>query len=174
MALDGVAIRPLREGDEGSLRANLMSAISMEQVRAHTEWAARDSREGVFGYYVADAGGEVVGCVVLRPQDSLVRQEGDGTAVELIVQGSPPFPAGNLGGWVVSSRYQRLGIGRMLFEHVRDTARSWGMRRLMTSTMTSQEAALAAFYRFGFSEWGRLPLLEADNEEVFFFMPLDA
>ena len=149
-----------------------MTGISMEQARAHTEWAARDSREGIFGYYIADLGGEVIGCVTLLPNDSIVRQQGDGAPVEFIVKGAPPFNAGLLGGWVVSSEYQRRGIGRMLFEHVRDTARSWGMRRLMTSTMTSREAALAAFYRFGFIEWGRLTIVDSDDEEVFFYMEL--
>lgn len=120
----------------------------MEQACAHTEWAARDSLEGVFGYYAADLGGEVIGCVTLTPNDSIVRQQGDGMPVDFIIKGSPPFPAGTLSGWVVSERYRRRGIGRMLFEHVRDTARSWGMRRLMTSTTTSREAAGLLLLRF--------------------------
>ena len=90
--------------------------------------------------YVAEQGGHVVGCSLLRPN-----QPGRGAHVANAA-------------YAVADRARGLGVGRALAEHSLEEARRLGYTAMQFNFVVStNEAAVALWQRLGFTVVGTLP-----------------
>lgn len=140
-----IGIRAAAPGD-----ADAIWAIFEEVVRAGDTYAfdpGIDREDGLRAWmapgvrcYVAEAGGDVLGTYILKPN-----QQGLGSHVANA-------------SYMVAAPARGRGVGRAMGEHSIDEARRLGYRAMQFNlVVVTNEAAIALWRGLGFEEVGRLP-----------------
>lgn len=171
---DSVRVRAVQPGDEVSLQINCLPAATLEQVREQVRWAQDEAAARRLAVLVATRGDEVIGTATLRPDPSIVTRDPQGR-LRLFTREDHPVHRVALGGFVVASPHQRTGMGRALFDGIRNTARLWGAS-ILTTSCRGDTPAERVYRRLGFREVGRIPeglrMWDGVFDEVLYWMPV--
>ena len=150
-----LVIRPVRLDDGDGIAARVKTGGTVEMARRQVEWTSATRAPRVLEHLVAELDGVIVGNVMLMLKGAHASANSDGSISLCAVRAEPEV--GRLDDWVVAGELHRQGIGSALARGVIDEARAWGLKRLESSS--ENHAAIAAFLKLGFTEYGRLPLL---------------
>jgi GNAT superfamily N-acetyltransferase len=164
-----VEIRQATLEDAPSLQSNCKTGATIDQVRAQLEWTTRERGPHNLEHFVAMSDDEVVGNIMLWPRGAHAVEREDASLTLCRGRNGPQLDIARLDDWVVAGRFHRRGIGAKLAVAAMNQARSWGVKRLESSS--ANPAAVVSLTRLGFVEWGRFPL-GAGAEEVFLVVDL--
>jgi GNAT superfamily N-acetyltransferase len=150
-----IEIRQARVDDAEMLQRNCKSGATLDQVRQQLSWTTRERAPQILEHFVAVAGDEVVGTVMLLPKGSHAIATAANELTLCRGRNGPIAPVVRLDDWVVTTRLHGHGVGTALGSAVIEEARRWEAVQIESSSRNPR--AVRCLEKLGFVEWGQFP-----------------
>jgi len=131
-------------------RLGSVGSLSTDEVAEHVSMLLRSHGEGVVNVLSANE-------IIRTPARFyvFVAQDLNTNVIQICGAIAINLQTGEISSLVVDRRFRRLGIARLLLEHVINVARSRGLKRVYAYVRKNNEASIALHRSLGFVESGR-------------------